>query len=55
MSTFREKNIKDAEISASREKCNDLMMLKFGQIIDIDALENFNLKIDDNEADEKIK
>jgi WD40 repeat protein len=39
----REKKLKESEIMASREKCDDLQMLKFGQIIDLEALDKVSV------------
>jgi WD40 repeat protein len=39
----REKKLKESEITASREKCDDLQMLKFGQIIDLEALDKVSV------------
>jgi len=46
------KKQKEAEIAASKSKCYDLQMLKFGQTIDLDALDKMTVSksIDDVKA-----
>ena len=40
---MREKKAKRAEIAERQAKCNDLQLLKFGQIIDLDSLEKMGV------------
>jgi len=51
----REKKVKDAEISASNAKCDDLQMLKFGQIIDLEALDKVSVSKTVDDLNEKIR
>jgi len=51
----REKQLKDAEIAGFNAKCKDLQMLKFGQIIDLEALDKVSVSKTVDDLNEKIR
>jgi hypothetical protein len=51
----REKKLKDAEIAGLNAKCEDLQMLKFGQIIDLEALDKVSVSKTVDDLNEKIR
>jgi len=51
----REKKVKDAEIAQFNAKCDDLQMLKFGQIIDLEALDKVSVSKTVDDLNEKIR
>merc|ERR1711865_1274190 len=51
----REKKLKDAEIAQFNAKCDDLQMLKFGQIIDLEALDKVSVSKAVDDLNEKIR
>jgi len=51
----REKKLKDAEIAQFNAKCDDLQMLKFGQIIDLEALDKVSVSKTVDDLNEKIR
>jgi WD40 repeat protein len=51
----REKKLKEAEIALSTAKCDDLQMLKFGQTIDLEALDRVSVSKTVDDLREKTR
>ena len=49
----KEKNLKESSISQQMKKCEELQLLKFGQLIDIDALDKISKKTEGVEEEER--
>lgn len=51
----RDKKAIDAQIAASEAKCEDVQMLKFGQIIDLSVLEKAGNAQEENAVQQRLR